>query len=205
MKTRSLAATAVLAAGFALGLTIPAGAQALPCAPSTGSVSASTTLTGRPDFGGNGNWATDKLTRTLKYTLISHAGGVYTYNATVCDGGTFAAIPGAFTPNQSGSNLGDTIRDATTGMFTGTATYTFTSDAAVNIALVQPRDDGTPAAGTKQTTSLWFEQGFASPADILSGGINDNWSWSYTNFTQTWTDAASNSGGQTASAGNITG
>lgn len=201
---RVLAAAALLAGlGAALTVTPAAHASVTPCAPSIGSVSATTHLTNRPDSGGNGTWATDTLTRTFKLTLVSQSAGIYTYTGTVCDGGTFLTIPGAFTPNQGAPFTGDTIADLVKGTVNGTAFFSFTADQPADISLVPPTGDpGAP-------TSTWYQQAFPAGTVFGGTGLENNWSWSYQViqgfFIQNWLDAASNSGGQVPSAGNITG
>lgn len=177
--------------------------------------SAVTVLSNRADSGGNGNWATDgPVFRTLTVTdhgrdAVPAKGDDFT--ATVSDRGLFITIPNAFTPNQGGANAGHRITGQVIGTFTGGATYTFTATKAPNGALVPFTESGTPVSGPR-TTGLWFEQAFPA-GTVFTGGIDNTWSWTYTGnvrcflrqVTQRWTDAAANSGGQSASAGNITG
>jgi hypothetical protein len=200
------------ALGAAMAITSGAILAAGPASAAT-TVTASTHLTSRADSGGNGDWATDSMTRTL---TITHVSGT-SYTATVTDsGGSFTTTDGAFTPNQGGADLGLRIAELLTGSFTGKASYSFTASASPQASLVPASESGTPASGPK-TTSLWFEQAF--PAGTVFGGTGiTTWGWNYTGTavtfgggvgfttcTQKWADLSTNDGGQDASAGNITG
>jgi hypothetical protein len=201
------AATAVAAFVGALGLAIPAASAA----PSP-AVTARTQLSNRGDGGGNGDWATDAMTRTL---TIIHTGGA-NYVATITDTGRFVTIPHAFTPNQGGADAGLRIAELLPGTFTGKASYSFTANRRPQASLVPRAESGTPSAGPS-TTSLWYEQAF--PAGTTFGGTGiTTWGWSYSatavtfgrsgGFSlcaQKWSDASNNNGGQDANSGNITG
>jgi hypothetical protein len=208
--------TAALGAAIAIisGAILAAG----PASAAT-TVTASTHLTNRADSGGNGDWATDAMTRKL---TITHVSGT-SYTATVTDSGTFTTIPGAFTtipgaftPNQGGADAGLRIAEILMNSFTGQASYSFTASASPQASLVPASESGTPASGPK-TTSLWYEQAF--PAGTVFGGTGiTTWGWNYaatavtflpgggfTTCTQKWADTSANDGGQDAGAGNITG
>jgi hypothetical protein len=172
---------------------------------------ASTQISNRPDSGGNGNWANDAMMRTL--TIVPGTDNNYT--ATVKDtGGTFNTVIGDFVPNQS-ANTGLKFSQSLAGTFSGGASYSFTANETPNMSLVP-----TSATGSGPTdTSDWYKLAF--PAGTTFGGIGilNNWGWSYSTTetclvpfvmfqqeTQTWTDFASNNGGQgpgTPAAGQI--
>lgn len=208
--TRAATAVAVLAG--ALGLAVPAASASAAVAPA---VTASTQLSNRGDSGGNGNWATDAMTRRLVITQTGQTGGIRSFSATVTDTGRFTTIPHAYTPNQGGADLGLKIAELLRGAFTGKASYSFTANASPQASLVPRAESGTPSSGPP-TTSLWYEQAF--PAGTTFGGTGiTTWGWNYTaavvNFLrsgfslciQKWSDASTNNGGQDANSGNITG
>jgi hypothetical protein len=146
---------------------------------------ATTSLTNRPDSGGQGNWANDAMTRTLTIKETGYTGSgastVYTYAGTVSDTGTFKTIPGAFTPNQGGTNHNKTITGIVQGSMSGGGSYTFTATSLPtherNLG-VPDHESGPATDGSPQTTSLWFEQAF--PASTKFGSpVFDPWSWTY--------------------------
>lgn len=194
MRKLITSAFAVLAV---LGGTL---AAAIPASAST-AVTAVTGLSGRPDSGGNGNWATDAISRVLAITQT----GTHLFTATVTDTGSFSAIAGAYTPNQGGADAGQRIDGRVTGTIAGKASYSFTASTAPQAALVPFMEIGT---GTP--TSTWYELAF--PKGTVFGGAGlGAWSWTYTSngacgsFPQRWTDAFSTGGGQEYQDGNITG
>jgi hypothetical protein len=79
-------------------------------------VTASTQIVNRADNGGHGIWAHDSFTRKLvlnylgKSTDPLHAAAPFMYNALIQDKGTFTDIPGRFTPDQGGNDLGKHLR-----------------------------------------------------------------------------------------------
>lgn len=188
-RTAMLAAAAGIAAAAALTAGHPAQASTGvtgPCAPAIGSHSASTTLTNRPDLGGANNpWATDgkvtpatptaKLTRTLLITLVSHTGGTWTWDGTVCDGGTFATNPGQLAPNQGPGHTGETESSPSqAGTVNGLVTYQFSTDQPLNTGPnlgVLTSEDGAPAPGSDETTSLWYQQAFPVLTDFTGPGL----------------------------------
>lgn len=206
MRNLITSGLAVLAAAGIMAGTGTAQAATTP-------VTASTHLTGRPDSGGNGNWATDAMTRTLAITSLG--GGSYT--ATVTDsGGTFTTIMGAYVPNQGANPGGRFASRRHSGTFTGTASFSFTASKAPSASLVPASESGAPAAGSDQTTSLWYEQAFPAGTVFGGTGILGSWSWSYTavdacdspvrgffTVSQRWTDAAVNGGGQLPGDGQV--
>jgi hypothetical protein len=205
------AATVTAVAGMTAAVLVPAGAQAQDH-PVT--VTAVTVMTGRPDSGGNGNWAADDIERQLViHQQGQPSGGIYTFTAKLSDTGEFVTDPGAFTPNQGGKNAGLKIAEVTDGDLKGGASYSFTASALPQASLV-------PAAlsGPGPDTSTWYELAFPAGTTFGGTGIEDGWSWTYTApsclsvvkgqikvVKQKWTDAASTDSGQSASAGNITG
>jgi hypothetical protein len=205
------AATTVAVFAGALGLAVPAASAAV--APA---VTASTQLSNRGDSGGNGDWATDAMTRRLVITQTGRSGSTRIFTAAVTDTGRFTTIPRAYTPNQGGADLGLKIAELLQGTFTGKAAYSFTANASPQASLVPRAENGTPSSGPK-TTSLWYEQAF--PAGTAFGGTGiTTWGWNYTATavtflrgggfnlcTQKWSDASTNNGGQDANSGNITG
>jgi len=211
-----LAAAGAVAASAALAVPAHAAGFTGPCSPGTGKQSAVTALTNRPDSGGGGTWALDgktprtPLTRTLSVTLISHAAGVWDWQAAVCDGGSFTAIPGALAPNQGPGHAGDVIAaPAASGSVTGTAFYQFSTDQPLSAARnlgVPASEDGAPVTPA-QTTPLWFEQAFPAGTTFTGPGLLDTWSWTYTEGTfvpRSWTDSAADGDGQTPAAEQIT-
>lgn len=224
MKTRPVLTAITAAAAGAAIVAFPVAASA---APHPHAVRASTLLTNRGDSGGNGDWALDRMDRTLTITQT----GPHTFTAAVRDTGSFTTIRGAFTPNQGGTDAGKHIRGRVSGQVNGAASYSFTATTEPSARLVPSRENGDPAT-TAESTSDWFEQAF--PAGTVFGGAGiGNWNWAYagkvtvTKYrsvtvyrhghkvhvivpyratrTQRWDDGISNNGGQTTAAGNITG
>lgn len=222
MKTVLTAITAA-AAGAAI-VAFPVAASA---APHPHAVHASTLLTSRPDSGGNGDWALDRMDRTLTITQT----GPHSFTATVRDTGSFTTIRSAFTPNQGGTDAGKHIRGRVSGQVNGAASYSFTASTEPDARLVPSHENGDPSTDP-QGTSDWFEQAFPAATTFGGTGIG-TWGWKYagkvtvTKYrtvtvyhrghkvhvivpyratqTQRWDDASTNDGGQTAAAGNITG
>ena len=204
------AATAAAAFVGALGLAVPAASASV-----SPSVTASTELSNRADSGGNGDWATDAMTRTLVITQTGRVGNTRSFTATVTDIGRFVTIRGAFAPNQGGTDAGLKIAGQPWGTFTGKASYTFTANASPQASLVPRSESGTPSS-TPKTTSFWYEQAFPAGTSFGGTGIT-TWAWSYSAVavtavrgafevcSQNWSDAFNNNSGQSPRAGNITG
>ena len=150
--TSGLAVLAITGAGLAV--------SAVPASATTTTVTASTSITGRPDSGGGGTWATDSMTRTL--TITSLGGGAYT--AAIADSsGRFATIPGAYVPDQAASP-GVKFAEWLTGTFSGHASYSFTASETPSASLVPAT-----ATGSRPTdTSDWYKLAF--PAGTVFGG-----------------------------------
>lgn len=189
--TSGIAALAIL--GGSLLAAVPASAAT--------TVTASTHLTARPDSGGNGDWATDAMTRTL---TVTHVSGT-SYTAAVADSaGTFETVRGDFVPNQAASP-GVRFAQRIDGKFSGHASYSFTASKAPEAFLVPAS-----ASGSGPTdTSDWYKLAFPAGTVFGGAGILNNWGWSYGTtclhqisgdfFTfpmQSWNDFASNGGGQ---------
>jgi len=208
-------------AGAAIPVLAMTAASASPAShrpppPKLVTVTATTKLSNRADSGGNGNWATDAMTRKLVIRETGRSAGVYDFTATVTDSGSFATDNGAFTPDQGGTDAGLVIFKHTAGSLYGGADYSFTATTLPDGRYVPSRESGTPLSGDR-TTSLWYEQAFGAGTVFGGTGIG-NWSWSYAGpvcktgtgrhvsyVPQRWTDALNNDGGQSATAGNITG
>ena len=195
--------SALAIAGSALAVSAaPASASAARHVHRTSGVVASTHITGRPDSGGNGDWATDAMTRTIS---IRHTTGT-SYVATLTDSrGTFVTGQGDFVPNQT-ANPGVKFTQRIGGTFSGTASFSFTATNAPNASLVPRR-----ATGSAPTdTSDWYKLAFPAGTVFGGTGILNNWGWSYstnqgcltvshhrlTVKRQSWNDFASNNGGQ---------
>lgn len=169
----------------------------------------SSTLSNRPDSGGNGYWANDHLSRgAMVLYMGDKVPGTHTYQGSVSDTGTFHALAGAYQPNQGGANAGHKLGDSLGGSATGGTGYSFTSSNFVS------KFPGSAYSGSNPTsTSLWYKL-FFSGTTAFSGGIATSgpvqWSWQYISNAdvcgnhETWTDAAFNNGGQDSGAGNIT-
>lgn len=167
------------------------------------------TLSDRPDSGGNGNWANDRITRRSMLVYLGDATtGVHSYQGSVADSGTFHALAGAYTPNQGGADAGAKLGDSLGGSISGLTGYQFTSTAFVSAS---------PAAaysGSQPSTSSYYQLFFAPGTTFGGAGIDSTgpvqWAWTYTSNkdncgnVETWTDASYNSGGQVYDAGNIT-
>jgi hypothetical protein len=196
--------SALAIAGSALAVSAgPASASAARHVGRNDKVVASTRITGRPDSGGNGNWATDAMTRTI---TIRHTSG-QNYVATLADSrGTFVTGRGDFVPNQA-ANPGVKFTQRIGGTFSGTASFSFTATNAPKAFLVPRR-----ATGSGPTdTSDWYKLAFPTGTVFGGTGILNNWGWSYTTTQgcltvgrhhritvarQSWKDFASNNGGQ---------
>jgi hypothetical protein len=181
----------------------PAPTRPAPHRPAPTKVVASTRITGRPDSGGNGNWATDAMTRTL---TIRHLKG-QNYVATLADTrGTFVTGRGDFVPNQA-ADPGVKFTQRIGGTFSGAASFSFTASRTPNANLVPRR-----ATGSGPTdTSDWYKLAFPAGTVFGGTGILNNWGWSYTTSQgcrtvsrhhrttvqpQTWKDFASDNSGQ---------
>ena len=89
----------------------------------------------------------------------------------------------------------------------GSADFTFTASTLPSSSLV-PRTENDHGLVPADSTSLWYELAF--PAGTTFGGTGiGNWGWTYFAFTpsgpQFWADTSSNSDGDVAGDGQITG
>jgi hypothetical protein len=212
MKARFITAGV---AGAALALGLSAAASASQQRPGTTAV---TQVSQRLDSGGNGNWATDTFTRTLKVTgggvvSSSHCGGnspCQAWSAQLLDGanggsqGSFTTIRGAFTPNQGAPFTGDHIRHQTFGSFSGTGGFSvfYTASLASPSALRVP----TAVSGNAIGSPVWPTLEW--PTGTVFYSLNeDSFAYQYrtTVSHQTWTDSGTNGDGQLPFDGNITG
>jgi hypothetical protein len=188
-------------------------------------VTATTQLRNRPDGGGNGYWAYDNFTRTLqlhylgKSTDPAHATAPYMYWAQVNDLGTFKDMPGAFTPDQGGNDLGKVLKPTqVTGPMSGYGTWNvFYSSAKANKAFVPVRIPASQNGNPAYASPVWPELAF--PAGTTFSGLNET-TYDYTyhavpvknshgviiRYKQNWEDSSFNGDGQLPRGdGNITG
>lgn len=166
-KIAALAAAAVVAVGGALTYsTVTASAAS--------GFTDTVSISNHEDSGNNGNWALDTLKRTT--TITDNGNG--TYKAVISDKGTFEASNSPIT--------GDTIPDGhATGTMAGTWTFTVTSNATPTV----PADDGPYNDNTAHkapATGDWVARYFPAGTDVQD---NSDWSWTYSNACQSWTDS----------------
>jgi hypothetical protein len=173
------------AAVLAVGMAGAAGAAtAVPTAVKSYTVSASTSITGRPDSGLNGYWATDgtqaaPLRRAASLTLQSevalslcggHTGTGHCYHWTgkVSDAGGFVTTVDGTSPGAGDLNTGPApaIGAAATGTMKGSITYDFFSSwkTASAATVGTTENDGGNLPGGSSTTSLWPEKFFGKGA-----------------------------------------
>jgi hypothetical protein len=169
---------------------------------------AGSTLSNRPDSGGNGNWANDHISRGSVVLYMGDTVAGHNYQGSVYDSpASFHALAGAYTPNQ-GITKGATIKDSIGGSMVGSTGYLFTSSSFVTQFPASAYSGGSPA------TSTWYQLFFPAGKTGGTGELGAGpvgWGWQYTSatdacsHTETWIDADWNSGGQAATAGNIDG
>jgi hypothetical protein len=217
-KRRFLAATAATFTMVGIGAGISTAAAHASTTPPA--VSATTYIANHPDSGDGGTWAYDDFHRVLTEmqapasmcTAASFSGfsvpADTCYTAEITDTGRFNAIPGVAYPNISFTGK---IANAVSGPMTGSSGYVFYAPSAdvpsaANAETYQ-NDDFATSSNPAQTTPSWYLQMFpASEQDAVVGTESNNWTWTYTDVCgEKWTDAASNGGGDTLAAGNITG
>jgi len=174
----TLGAVAILAttgAASASAATVPAAHHVYP-------LKEVTNLYHRPDSGGNGNWATDAMTRTVIFKYIGRdSAGLYHYTAQLSDRGEFTTIPGAYTPNQGAPYTGDLISGQVNGSMSGKASFEFTSTNPIDnhkLNLGVPRAEFGAPGNPEQSTSAWYEQAFRQGTVFGGLGIG-NWGWTY--------------------------
>lgn len=144
------------------------------------------------DCGGGNHWANTTFTRkTTIVKTVDEAGPQDTYKITISDDGIFAGIYNA-------PSLFDTktlLLRSITGTMTGGATYTVTGALKTSY----DNDGDVYDDGNAQNTncagswpSKFFKTGY-------TGGINEDWSWTYKTLDETMVNAAA------GNTGNITG
>ena len=216
------AAAAAMTAAPALASTAPVvhHVRATP-------VSASTTITGRPDSGVQGNnWALDNFTRVASISLVGEVaasdcpgtdtGHCYLWNATLTDTGSFTAQAGQLAPRVG------TLDRTITGQMSGGAPhaqfYSSWKTAKASRVPVTENDGGVVPSGRKTTTN-WVEQFFGAGAVFNSaanpGGpdLGSGAGWTYTlnfgtnsqcpNDAYRWVDSAAGQWGSLNTDGNI--
>jgi hypothetical protein len=202
-----LAIVAILAS--ALGIIGFGGAFAAAHADTT-TVTATTTITNRPDSGHGGVWSDLNMQRTVTVTLAADQGTTPSteklYTATITDRGGFTAIAGALAPNQS--TAGVKVASAVKGSVTGTYALTVVAPSGDTLTGAVPatEDDQNSTTGREfVSTGDWVQQVFATKTGVtVTGGA---YSWTYTDIRncQQWTDSSTNGDGNLAADGNITG
>jgi hypothetical protein len=180
------------ALGWATAAVIAAGVPATALAATAGSASAAvrhpvtsvTHIVNRLDGGGNGPWAYDGFNRTL---TVNYMGKVtpaqiaanpalattpYVYNAQVQDQGSFRDIPGAYTPDQGGSDLGKVLKPVqVSGPMSGFGQFgVFYASAKAHNGLVPTVLRGA-ALNALYPSSTWPELAF--PAGTTFSGLNE--------------------------------
>jgi hypothetical protein len=226
MSRKITYAGAALAAGAAVAL---AGVSAAGASTTRGTVTAVTHITGRPDSGGAGTWATDTFTRTLTLTYLGKGGPAatpYQYMAAVADSGTALNLPGQLTPNQGGKDAGKIMKAVQVkAAMTGFGQWgVFDASARDARGLVPAQLHG--AVNSLYPSSTWPELAF--PAGTTFAGVSESgFGYNYhvpaltvTSIrvvnghkvtvrkvypAQNWSDTALNGDGQLARDGNITG
>jgi hypothetical protein len=241
---------AVLAGAAGLLATLGAASASAAVTPDHGHgqpVTAVTKIIARNDSGGNGTWAYDgtranPMVRTLTINplgvvtpamvtanpALAPVLGYHIYNASLADKGGFLDIPGAYTPNQGGRDLGKVLKPVqVAGTFTGFGDFgVFYASSKVN-SPHSYANLGVPiqlrgAQNLADPSSTWPELAF--PAGTTFVGLTEfDWGYTYTvpgtvrtvvihgvkhvihGKAQTWADTAANGDGQLRGDGNITG
>lgn len=230
------AATGIMAAGIPLSLAATSASAA-----THHPLTAQTKIVNRLDNGGNGPWAHDTMTRTLHLNFLGKVTpgmvaanpsltpylGMFMYNGSIQDAGTFKDIPGAFTPNQGGHNLGKHLRATqVSGPMTGTGYWgMFYASQKAHNGLVPQQLRG-EHLNSLYPSSTWVENAF--PAGTTFQGVNESaYDYNYkavphtkyvvkvvngkrtivkvTTWSQHWEDSSWNADGQLRADGNIVG
>jgi len=205
---------------IAIGAALPVAAVTA-LAGGSHHTTAKTHLTMRPDSGSGGNnWALDNFTRVAEVTSLgsvassncsgltgySVSGPCYAYNASLKDAGTFTAIVGQLTPNQT-LNPHGTFGRSVTGKMSGYGNFaTFYATTKPNAKLVPKH-----VTGATDPSSTWPTLFF--PAGTVSTQSETTWGYVYTahvlsagvHTTQVWADTWNNGAGGLLADGNITG
>ena len=234
MNTRPLLTKAGLTLG-AIGILATAGAASASAAV-TRPLTAVTHITNRHDGGGNGNWAYDTFTRILRVQYLGKVTAAqiaanpalattpYMYTASLSDTGTFKDIPGAFTPDQGGKDLGKVLKpNQVTGTMNGYGQFGVFYASHKDARGLVPSHLKGAELNALYPSSTWPELVF--PAGTTFNGVSEfNFDYSYTVPAATitkvvhgkkvtvhlkaehWQDSASNGDGQLPRGdGNITG
>jgi LPXTG-motif cell wall-anchored protein len=179
MTKRILALLALFGALF-LALAAPASA--------TDPNSGTTQITGAPDGGHHGDWASDDFTR---YTTVAKDDDGYT--VTINDDGHFTTFAGAASPRN-----GVTLPDApVTGTLKGQMTFHVVSEVAPDTGLLPKSVNGKP------NTSDWPRRLFPPNTDVAI--TSTGYTWTYATDCESWTDSSDNNDGSDDSAGDVTG
>lgn len=215
----TIAAIAAAALGAGAGAASARPAPFVRAAFTPASATAMTQVTGDPDSG-HGTpavWADDSFTRMMTVTqgaavpaadCGAASGPCWAYSASLRDSGSFTAIPGAGTPNQSCAGCaGLHVASAVSGSLYGTYAITLYASALPDASLVPAgHDDGGVAPSPPYTSTTWPELFF--PAGTHFGGVAGGaYSWTYTVAfpRQQWADSSSNGDGNQPQDGNIYG
>lgn len=218
-----IAPLGALLAAVGIGLAAaPAGAAVH----STGWITATTTLTNRPDSGVQGNnWASDNYTRVASIKLVGQVangncpvtstGDCYLWDFRLTDTGTSTTIAGQDAPRTG--TLDQALTVTMTGGTNDGQFYSSWKTAKASRVPTTENDNNVVPTG-RHTTTNWVEQFFGG-ADFNStanpGGpdLGVNAGWTYTgnfgfdpacpNDAYKWIDAAASSWGSTNADGNI--
>lgn len=164
--------TALALAGLLVGLTLPAVAATAWADDNCHTYI--TQVTGRPDSGSHGNWATDTFKRTT--FVCDNSDGTFTMKLT--DSGEFTTTAAAKSPG-TGVTLPD---EPISGSFSGGAVVTVTSATG-------PHDPGADSDGAV-SSSDWHTLVFDDATAKLT-----SWGWRYSTGCETWFNTAANNSG----------
>jgi hypothetical protein len=167
-----------------------------------GTASAVTKVTGDPDSGAHGYWASDAFTRTVSVTKGGAAalgncpgtpagGSCFHYTGSLSDAGTFTTLVGANSPNA-----GTLIKGQVTGTMNGGGEYSFyASNGTPNGSLVLTAlNDGCTTGSTSSqcavdaaavagadTVGGWVRQFFPLGTHFSGGSalVGTTWGWTY--------------------------
>ena len=243
---KSLLTKALLSAGAFAVLAGSAGTLATSAASAAthpAPLTAVTKITNR-DGGGGGSWAYDSFARNLALTYLGKVTpamvaanpalapylGMYQYNATLNDSGTFKDMPGQLTPNQ-GKDHGRTLKPVqVSGPMAGYGQFGvfYASQRALSyhgvLYTVPPALKGTARNASPQyASSVWPELAFPN-GTVFAGVTESGYSYTYkavpvykvttvngkkvttlAGYKQQWVDSAWNGDGQLRGDGDILG
>src|SRR5262249_29058331 len=157
---------------------------------------ASSSLTNRPDSGGDGTWALDTFVRQSSVTRLNDG----SFEASIVDDGSFVTVFGNPTPTNA-LDPHTTVGDDSLGHFSGHWGFVFTANAAPSASNMPAKVNG---VGTT-TTGNWYKLFFAHSTSFGGDGAVStgplDWTWSYSlknncGDTETWLDADNDNGGQ---------